>query len=963
MGNQTGVMEEDSGVSSHQSFISDSIDLSDMENGLINCATKKIRKDTKDAAKSSCVAVDLRARLDSSGLAWSSSEEEEEDENVGPHETNDHKTNFTYSNTWSANNCKQNLKLTKSLSTDLTRNLENQPSTSYSLSSIYRGMEYIGKITKNLKVFYNDINSATLTGAIDAVVVEQEDGSFKCSPFHVRFGKLGVIRSKEILVDIEINGEPVDLHMRLGQAGEAYFLEPTDSDDDDSSELIVDSLKDSKTMMDLSGKKVASSIETAQTEADLYLYESKHEHLKSKSSAPIPINSKCFEQEKKRKVNFFSDGEITPEMTSPTVSRPSTPKSDTEYEIKSGNKPKRSSMSSHQNWTEWNWSWGQLPERQNSLSKKESDQVKKELSMGEEKTRKRCQQDEGKYLDELNDDDALADLYLNNRKSNSPPKLTIQTNTSSSKLVRVEDDQESGRGISVPQSPRDTVLGDIQLSLCGSIASNFLASPVAKTDSTCTSSQNNLMPSSSSSSLFALSPTATQSGSGGVKNFMELSGAELNDQNRSIQFDELFQQNLLSWDKFVEEMPSICQNPNLVLRLNGRYMNWSSAGPIILANLVYQKQLSNDQISSVLESNLVKSSTKMSEQSAAKKGWFFWSKSKSSSQTVSQNKQVELTKSQSLLTQAPTAKEHLKEEKEETMILDADIDSDKKAQKYRKTTRLSSDQIKNLKLRPGLNQIKYSVTTALQGTTKINSYIFLWNYDDKIIVSDIDGTITKSDVWGQVLPLFGRDWTQTGVADLFTAIEKNEYKFIYLSARAIGQSTTTRNLLTNVNQNGFKLPYGPLLITPTSLFTAFHKEVIERKPEEFKIQCLKDIQQLFPSFHNPFHAGYGNRTNDVTAYKAVNIDVSRIFTINPQGEIKHEVSRMFQSSYSKLCDFVDLIFPPYKKAQAVLKPEYDTFNYWRNSQETNSFLQEIEAEINKSATTTKSKETKETKKL
>jgi hypothetical protein len=59
---------------------------------------------------------------------------------------------------------------------------------------------YVGRLFSNVKGFYNEINAATLTGAIDVIIVEQEDGSFKSSPFHVRFGKLGVIRSKEKVV-------------------------------------------------------------------------------------------------------------------------------------------------------------------------------------------------------------------------------------------------------------------------------------------------------------------------------------------------------------------------------------------------------------------------------------------------------------------------------------------------------------------------------------------------------------------------------------------------------------------------------------------------------------------------------------------------------------------------------------------------------------------------------------------
>lgn len=64
-------------------------------------------------------------------------------------------------------------------------------------------MNYIGKFISNFRDFYNEINAATLTGAIDVVVVEQPDGSFTCSPFHVRFGKLGVLRSREKVVSFK----------------------------------------------------------------------------------------------------------------------------------------------------------------------------------------------------------------------------------------------------------------------------------------------------------------------------------------------------------------------------------------------------------------------------------------------------------------------------------------------------------------------------------------------------------------------------------------------------------------------------------------------------------------------------------------------------------------------------------------------------------------------------------------
>ena len=96
---------------------------------------------------------------------------------------------------------------------------------------------------------------------------------------------------------------------------------------------------------------------------------------------------------------------------------------------------------------------------------------------------------------------------------------------------------------------------------------------------------------------------------------------------------------------------------------------------------------------------------------------------------------------------------------------------------------------------------------------------------------------------------------------MFSKIVDNGYHIAYLSARAIGQAAVTKEYLNSVNQSDMNLPDGPLLLNPTSLVNAFHREVIIKKPEEFKIACLRDIQKLFPEDGNPFYAGYGNRTN------------------------------------------------------------------------------------------------------
>ncbi|XP_034252900.1 phosphatidate phosphatase LPIN3 isoform X3 [Thrips palmi] len=263
-------------------------------------------------------------------------------------------------------------------------------------------------------------------------------------------------------------------------------------------------------------------------------------------------------------------------------------------------------------------------------------------------------------------------------------------------------------------------------------------------------------------------------------------------------------------------------------------------------------------------------------------------------------------------------------------------------EKYRKTLRLSSEQIALLNLQEGTNEVVFSVTTAYQGTTRCKCNIYKWRYDDKIVISDIDGTITKSDVLGHILPIVGKDWAQSGVAQLFTKIQNNGYRLLYLSARAIGQARVTREYLRSIKQDDLSLPDGPLLLNPTSLMSALHREVIERKPEEFKISCLRDIQALFPSHCKPFYAGYGNKINDVWAYRAVGIPIFRIFTINHRGELKHELTQTFQSSYLNMSCIVDQMFPARIEDTSE---DYTSFVFWREP------VEDVQIDIDKTAAT------------
>ncbi|WOK97668.1 phosphatidate phosphatase PAH2-like isoform X3 [Canna indica] len=237
----------------------------------------------------------------------------------------------------------------------------------------------------------------------------------------------------------------------------------------------------------------------------------------------------------------------------------------------------------------------------------------------------------------------------------------------------------------------------------------------------------------------------------------------------------------------------------------------------------------------------------------------------------------------------------------------------------------TSEELASLNLKEGQNLVKFSFLTPMLGLQQVDARIYLWKWNTRIVVSDVDGTITKSDVLGQFMPLVGIDWSQTGVTHLFSAIKDNGYQLLFLSARSISQAHLTRQFLFNLKQDGKAMPDGPVFISPDGLFPSLYREVIRRAPHEFKISCLEAVKALFPPDCNPFYAGFGNRDTDEISYLKVGIPLGKIFIINPKGQII--VNRQVDTrSYASLHDLVNGIFPPTSSSE---QEEYNSWNYWK----------------------------------
>ena len=233
-----------------------------------------------------------------------------------------------------------------------------------------------------------------------------------------------------------------------------------------------------------------------------------------------------------------------------------------------------------------------------------------------------------------------------------------------------------------------------------------------------------------------------------------------------------------------------------------------------------------------------------------------------------------------------------------------------KPPRKRRNTRLTSDELKMLDLKPGLNTVTYSYKSRVFGTQTLECNLFLWDSEDKVVVSDIDGTITKSDVLGHIYTMVGKDYAHPGIASLYRKIVRNGYKILFVTSRAISQSNSTRAYLRTLTQNGETLPIGPVMCAPDPISTALYREVVARKPEVFKIRCLTRVRRLFDVDINKtrMFAGFGNRSSDALAYKTCGIELDKIYTIDPKSRLRSEkTGETFEIQH--LMDKVDQAFP------------------------------------------------------
>ncbi|XP_054425544.1 phosphatidate phosphatase LPIN1 isoform X2 [Pteronotus mesoamericanus] len=909
-------------------------------------------------------------------------------------------------------------------------------------------MNYVGQLAGQVfvtvKELYKGLNPATLSGCIDIIVVRQPNGSLQCSPFHVRFGKMGVLRSREKVVDIEINGESVDLHMKLGDNGEAFFVQETDNDQEvipmhlATSPILSEGAARMESQLRRSSVDRARGLDAGSPAPALAPSEApsggssvkKRRKRRRKSqldSLKRDDNTNTSEDEDMFPIEMSSDEEADPPGStgalandmppfqedvpeenlspgtthpqsascsnsdqewspstrsllerkrtpphladvaeaglssscppqpslllaseSPSGSRPSTPKSDSELVSKSGGRTAQKSD------LEMLWLWGELPQAAKTSPHKTKDSSP--LS-----SRKICEEMHFQAI-HSESSDALSDQSPTSAGAPALQPLAEQ-NKSQTEMQFVNEEDAEALGAAAPPPPATE-------------ESRALSAMASKTDSPSRRKDKRSrhlgadgvylddltdmdpevaalyfpkngdpsgLPKHADNGARSANQSPQSVGSSGVDSGVESTSDGLRDlpsiaislcgglsDNREIT-TEAFLEQAVSYQQFADN-PALIDDPNLVVKIGNKYYNWTTAAPLLLAMQAFQKPLPKATVESIMRDKMPRKGGRW---------WFSWRGRNTTIKEESKPEQCLAGKSHSTGEQ-PSQLGMATRIKHESSSSDEEHAAARPSSTshlsllanvgYKKTLRLTSEQLKSLKLKNGPNDVVFSVTTQYQGTCRCEGTIYLWNWDDKVIISDIDGTITRSDTLGHILPTLGKDWTHQGIAKLYHKVSQNGYKFLYCSARAIGMADMTRGYLHWVNERGTVLPQGPLLLSPSSLFSALHREVIEKKPEKFKVQCLTDIKNLFFPNTEPFYAAFGNRPADVYSYKQVGVSLNRIFTVNPKGELVQEHAKTNISSYVRLCEVVDHVFPLLKRSHSSDFPCSDTFSnftFWR----------------------------------
>ncbi|KAK6152434.1 hypothetical protein DH2020_015069 [Rehmannia glutinosa] len=841
-------------------------------------------------------------------------------------------------------------------------------------------------------------------GAVDIIVVKQNDGTFRSTPWYVRFGKFqGVLKGAEKVVRIEVNGVEANFHMHLDNSGEAYFVREVDPDKDNDSEGFKDSdnfegvKQDNSTDysnidnnskengVDMRDERVTlgmDRLERVESDSDRIFYEFQDEQSSLEGSVEFSeYGSSRYEnldsveraldsQNSSSEVVLVSvDGHI---LTAPISSSSGTNAENVQLSTPQFHLGPGEGTEEY-NRVEDTWTDDYLSELDASTCNVNTENIceeNKETLSSERhlETQDSANRDKEVFIESsaestgsgLNRHDVfkscleLSELSVqstNDDEENMGSSMEIlgaadDPNKISPPVSPSMNDEPEVRNLEIsrdddklsPQdsgNPRNVLLPELEVETCErNDGSDSMRVEIVSNDQE-SLKQVEVDPKDGKTHSGVESPASDVCSKSEDEPH---TGASIEDtKSNSSSTQDAFNANRVSLEDFKLSAVSIVKNENLIVRLKDKYLPWDKATHIILGMAAFGLDIPvepHDIIPVEQETHETKEDDSgMTSTPSPSRRWRLWPipfrrvKTLEHSHSNSSNEEVfvdsdSVSESQRTVT-TPTARAATESPRKQII----------------RTNVPTTDQIASLNLKEGQNMVNFVFSTRVLGSQKVEAHIYLWKWNTRIVISDVDGTITKSDVLGQFMPLVGKDWTHSGIAHLFSAIKcrdshvelivaatkENGYQLLFLSARAIVQAYLTKSFLFNLKQDGKSLPNGPVVISPDGLFPSLYREVIRRAPHEFKIACLEDIKALFPPDYNPFYAGFGNRDTDELSYRKIGIPKGKIFIINPKGEVAIN-HRIDVKSYTSLHTLVNDMFPP---TSLVEQEDYNSWNYWK----------------------------------
>ncbi|TIB92367.1 LNS2-domain-containing protein [Wallemia mellicola] len=710
--------------------------------------------------------------------------------------------------------------------------------------------------------YYKDINPATLTGAIDVIVVqrpncEEADGyELACTPFHVRFGKLSVLRAAEKKVTLHLNGSetPLDYSMKVGEAGEAFFVFETDIDvpedlqtspiispvDQSDSSVPVSPLPEPADKAHVQGLNLDLSQEpeplllnpdhnqstddnnegSNQTTQTIHNAASAVSKVgtalvggaanvsnlrgdKIKRSRPSKLDINTFERDEEPSDKYLPsyeakapsvvyaddvvlDLEGYKQVNDDAVDEVEPSKSDLQHETHAVSEALHHDVQDEQtshtteDLTLATFGYDLLTSAHG-----------RKFSLSNSNNQRRDIDD----IDGVDENDVLKTDDANNDNNDENE-------------FDVEELKSSLEGLSLSKASSKEPDNEYTWEWGGF--------PTRSTQATPRIEKNTLgfsqLPTAVKDSASNDSKPTLHCGCNEYEFILEMENAKHVFELAIFGYKEdhidavEFEKNKITFDTFIQDV-NIVDNKGLVCRYNDSYLDWYSSAPVIASLAIYRRSLNEPIMVSHKDDTDVDTTKKQTHKpQTSESGWSrWWSKSKS-------DPDLAATAASQAKTEQPPAPPVTPPKQEK---------QDKKH--YAKTLRLTSDQLKSLNLKKGVNNITFSVNSSYSGVAVATARIFYWGSTDQVVISDIDGTITKSDALGHVFTMIGRDWTHIGVAKLYTDITQNGYQILYLTSRAIGQADTTRDYLRNIRQNHYQLPDGPVIMSPDRLMASLHR--------------------------------------------------------------------------------------------------------------------------------------------